>query len=215
MLRTRFRYGACLSACFGLAGAAAAQLDANAGQIVRVDEEWEAVLTLPDADLNSPQFHTVMTPFGDTEPLHFQTCWNYREQPDFQSGGLQILAYRFDDLAGHKSFRDDLLSSSAESVTWTQSMRVSGSTLIFMVDNGSSNTWGAFGGAESRLTGLTPAPDFSMYSPDVSRDNSWISYGSNRVQLLRIVRVRYYDTKGDLVQVDETPRVVHQAGLND
>ena len=60
--------------------------------IMRVEEDWEVVLNEPGSDVNAPQFHTVMSPFGDLDSLYAQITWNYRELPDFEAGGLQIQA---------------------------------------------------------------------------------------------------------------------------
>lgn len=178
--------------------------------IVRVEEDWEVVLLEPEMDLTSPQFHTVMSPFGDVDEEHFQTSWNYRELDDFASGGLQTSQWHGENWSGSKEFRQDTLSLTAETVRWTQVMRTTGSSLNFRIKDGQSQTWGSFGGAESRITTSATIPNLNGYRPATSAANSWISYGQNRVSILRIVEARGYDANDVLVVHDTTSRVIFQ-----
>ena len=58
--------------------------------VVRVEEDWMLVLNEPDGNVDSPQFHTVMSPFSDASSFFAQVLWNYRETPDFVTGGVQL-----------------------------------------------------------------------------------------------------------------------------
>lgn len=177
---------------------------------MRVEEDWEVVLNEPGESLSAPQFHTIMSPFGDLDSYHFQVCWNYRESPWVQNGGLQVLAWDGEASVGANAFREDALSASAETITWTQVLRTDGSTLVFRIKNGHSQTWSDFGGLETRLTGEAQVSDLSGYTPIAGVANSWVSYGSNRVDLLRIKEIRSYDINGTLISKDTNPRVVFQ-----
>lgn len=183
---------------------------ADERDVLRVEEDWEVVLNEPEADVDAPQFHTVIAPYSHMDSFNFQVCWNYREGYDFAAGGMQLRAWYGDYPVGKKSYREDKLSTAAETVTWTQSIATDGWHLTFSVSNGSSTTWSAFGGTELTLTGPVAMPNFNNYSPNYSVANSWISYGSNRVDLLRIKEVRKYDADGNLISRDPTPRVVFQ-----
>jgi hypothetical protein len=44
----------------------------------------------------------------------------------------------------------------------------------------------------------------------VSQENSYITYGANRVELMRIREVRRYDSEGNLISRDQTPRIVYE-----
>src|SRR5512132_668997 len=58
--------------------------------VTRVEEDWQLVLNEPDADCESPQFHTVMSPFTNSDGHYAQTLWNYREaNEEYLAGGLQ------------------------------------------------------------------------------------------------------------------------------
>ena len=178
--------------------------------VMRVEEDWEVVLNEPEAALNAPQFHTVCAPFSSLRCFYMQVCWNYRDQTEFAPGGMQLIAWLGDWCVGRRNYREDALSTAAETVTWTQAIDTDGSVLTFEIVNGSSQTWGDFGGAETRIAGQVDIANLNGYSTDFSVSNSWISYGANRVNLLWIKEDRRYDAAGNLLSRDQTPRVVFE-----
>jgi hypothetical protein len=186
--------------------------EGEAASVIKVEEDWQLVLNVPDNNVNCPQFHTVISPGPDLTGLYFQIDWNYREQPDFSSGGLELLTWSGDSLVRHRSLRTEELSTTAETITWTQVLIANADQVLFQIKNGQSTTWGSF---STLNIGQTPGlDDLNAYSPDVSVANSWITYGSNRVELLALVSVRYYayiDGSYVLVKTDETPHVVYQS----
>jgi hypothetical protein len=181
-----------------------------AGEVVvmRVEEDWEVVLNEPSLDVDAPQLHTVISPFGHLDSLHAQITWNYRELPDFQCGGLQIQAWDAGNCLGKRSVDTSKLSAVAETVSWTQVLQTTGSRVSISVENGQSTTWGSFGGFG--LSGQYPLPDLNGYTTSVSEENSYITYGANRVELIRIKEVRRYDSEGNLISRDQTPRIVYE-----
>ena len=180
--------------------------------VMRVEEDWEVVLNYPDSDVEAPQFHTVISPFAHVDSFHLQITWNYREETDFAGGGMQLRAWNGEFAAGSKSYREDKLSTTAETITWSQTMNLDANgTLTFAVENGSSSTWGAFGGTSATsLTGKVLMPTLNDYSTATSVKNSWITYGANRVDEIRINEVRRYNAAGVLLSRDTTPRIVYQ-----
>jgi hypothetical protein len=176
--------------------------------VIRVEEDWKLVLNQPDGDVDSPQFHTIMSPYTDVDSFYAQVLWNYRETPDFTSGGVQLQSYEGDTLIRRKSMEYGQLSTTTETVTWTQSLTTDGVALSFDVTDGESVTWGTFG-KDMRISSDANLSDLSSYSPDVSAHESCVTYGGNRVNLLVITEVRYYGESG-LLGVDVTPRVVFE-----
>ena len=212
----RVRYG-CVTVCCGAAIAAAvltAPTHSQAGPtepVVRVEEDWELVLDEPSDSLTAPQFHTVLSPVGDLESIFAQVTWNYREIPDFAPGGLQIQAWNGETLFREKSFGGNKLSTTAETITWTQSLETDGSILSFTVTNGQSTTWGTFGypGQNMKVQGTANLPNLNTYNTDVTVNNSCVSFGSNRVISLVVTEVRRYGPSG-LLSKDTTRRVVSE-----
>jgi hypothetical protein len=188
----------------------AGQAEGNPDAVIRVEEDWTLVLNDPNGDVDSPQFHTTMAPTDNLDSYYAQVLWNYRETPDYRSGGVQLQSWYEEDLLRRKSIEYGQLSTTAETITWTQGLDTDGATLSFDVTNGQSTTWGPFG-RDMRISSDSGLTDLSGYSPDTSVENACITYGSNRVDLLVITEVRRYGRDG-LLSVDSTPRVVYELG---
>jgi hypothetical protein len=180
-----------------------------AATVVRVEEDWCLVLNEPAEAQTAPQFHTVMSPYGHTDIAYAQVSWNYRELPDFTAGGLQLQAWGPDFELGYRDVREDSLSTNVETITWTQSLETNGLRVRFAIANGTSQTWGPFGGEGTHIDIPAAIPSLHQYSPTVSQESSWITFGSNRVTSLVITQVRRYGANGEL-WVDTTPVVVYQ-----
>lgn len=176
--------------------------------VIRVEEDWMLVLNEPNDNIDSPQFATLMSPYADVDSFYAQVLWNYRETPEFTAGGVQLQSYEGDTLVRRRSIEKGRLSTTAETITWTQSLETDGNVLSFEVSDGESDTWGTFG-KDMRISSNANLSDLSDYSPEVSAQQSCITYGSNRVNQMVIAKVRYYGASG-LLGVDNTPRVVFE-----
>jgi hypothetical protein len=186
---------------FGLAVAVlAVEAAADPGSpVLRVEEDWVLVLNVPGESKESPHL----------DSMYFQVNWNYRENPEYEPGGLEITCWEGDSLRTHQSMRDEQLSTYAETITWTQRLVTDGELISFQIVNGQSTTWGPFGGMT--LDRAFPMRDLDRYNPNLSAGNSLITYGSNRVNLLVLAEVRMYDADGQLVKRDTMPRVIYEA----
>lgn len=191
-----------------LTSAAFAQEEPN--PVVRVEEDWKLVLNDPNTSVDSPQFHTTMSPVPGVESYYAVVTWNYYEAPDFVAGGLQLHSWNGDTEIRRRGVMTAPLSTTAETITWTQALQTDGIMLVFSIQNGNSATWGAFG-RDMQIEANANLPDLNAYTTGTSVGNSCITYGQNRVNLLMITAVRRYDAEGNLLSTDETPRVVYQA----
>lgn len=103
------------------------------------------------------------------------------------------------------------LNTADERITYTIAMSVNGETVTFEVINGTSTTWGAFGGqGYLKYTIVTPYAHLEEYSPAGSASNSRISFAAHRVRKFTLKQVRYYAADGSLISTDQTERVVHE-----
>ncbi len=182
--------------------------------IVRVEEDWQLVLNEPDVDTNAPQFHTAMSPYEHMDQEYAQALWNYRELPEFEPGGLQLELWHGEDDLVQRGVGDQSLGRDAETITWTQRLEAGDGAVRFQVLNGRSQSWGRFGGAAMAVAAASGVPSLNAYSPSVSKDNSAITFGAHRVNLLVITEVRRYSAAG-LVSVDRTRRVVYEAAADE
>jgi hypothetical protein len=178
--------------------------------VVQVEEDWTLVLNDPSTTVDSPQFHTTMAPSPNVDGYYAVVTWNYYEAPDFVAGGMQLHSWDGDTEIRRRGVKTEPLSTTAETITWTQRLQTDGTMLVFSVDNGHSTTWGDFG-RDMQIEANANLPDLAAYSTDTSIANSCITYGQNRVNLLVITEVRRYDADGTLVSTDTTPRIVYEA----
>lgn len=176
--------------------------------VIRVEEDWLMVLNEPDDTVDSPQFHTVMSPTNHLDSFYAQVTWNYKQEPDYVSGGLQLSSCDGDEVVRSRSVEQRQLSSAAETISWSQSLETDGSSLSFSVFNGSGATWGSFG-KDMTIDMDAYLPLLNTYSANLSQESACVTYGSNRVDLLMITQVRRYGVSG-LISVDNTPRVVFE-----
>ncbi len=208
--KVRMLFGGIVALAVAATPAAMSQ-EADALPIVRVEEDWQLVLNEPNDDTDCPQFHTVMSPTADVDTYYAEVLWNHRETPDYASGGIQLRSWYDELLLRRRTVETRTLSESAETITWTQALEADDEELTFSLTNGGSSTWGSFG-RDMVIDIPTGIVELSAYSPHVSAENSCITYGSNRIESLRITAVRYYGPEGVLLQEDTTPVSVYELG---
>lgn len=183
--------------------------DPAAGPVTRVEEDWVLLVDQPNGAIYSPQFHTVMSPFKHMESFYFQVTWNYRELPDFMPGGFQVQSWNGDASLDQQNVNSAELSRSAELIFWTQVLETNGTQFAFSVEDGISATWGAFGHPDTTIVHNGAVTDLNAYSPSTSATNSWITFGQNRVKLLKIIAVRYYGNNG-LIRQDTAGYTIYR-----
>jgi hypothetical protein len=177
---------------------------------VRVEEDWELAIGTPASTRNAPQIVTMISPLGHVESFHATLDLNHHSIPTYAAGGLQFEVWEGEVALLERRFpNQSLLETPGETIRWTQTMDLNGGALTFAVIDGSSTTWGAFGGqGYLRDTVATALHNLNAYSPEVSAANSGVSFSGNRVQSLILKRVRYYTSTGELIE-DATERVVY------
>jgi len=217
--RSRLRF---LLVSMGLAAVAAVvvapRLSAQVSggtDVYRIEEDWQLVVGDPDVANNGPQVTCSISP-ASMDAAYCAFDINYHTQPDYFAGGLQIHTWDpLDPIEYANSVHTGIMSSSGETVTWTQTMTWNSGTITYQVINGQSQTWGNFGGNgngnSGRLILNTPTTfsNLNGYSSDVSLNNSGVSFASNLVGSLTLMAVRWYDINGNLIQENTTSQVVH------
>ena len=178
--------------------------------VMQVEEDWELVLLTPDSNTTAPQVVATMAPSQDFDSLYAAFEINHHSQPEFSPGGLQLQVWADEEPITAKNWNEDAaMYTSGETVTWTQSMHLTGHVLTFEITDGTSSTWGAFGGTGLLKASLnTSLENLNGYHPQVSVNNSGVGFASNRVARLVLKRVRLVLASGAVLE-DSTERVVH------
>ncbi len=174
----------------------------HAQGVVRVEEDWALQVNEPDERLNSPQITTAMMPFGPTSNTVFFLDINHGSTPDYSAGGLQLRAEKNSQCDESKRIlAGDKLNHSSETIKWTQVMVWQGNQLKFGVIAGQSQTWNSFGGSESFVDVSVNAGNLDAYRPADSLRSSGAVYAGNRVSYLMLVRVRLFNSLGQMVEI--------------
>jgi hypothetical protein len=189
------------------AGAAIAQTSTPVPD--QVEEDWQLVIANPDLSGNGPQITSCMSPVGDGSTPFVAFDMNYREFPVYQPGGMQLQAWSGKKVLATSSFIGPLFNTAGETLTWTQRMGVANGTVSYQIANGQSVTWGNFGQGDSQLSVSynTTATSMAGYNPSLSVANSGVTWESNLVTSMTLLRVRYY-ANGQLIATDTTARQV-------
>lgn len=182
-------------------------LRADEPPIYRVEEDWELVVREPDPGIHSPQVTLFTCPFASGDGQYFQFQLNHAADAWFSGGGFQVAAVVNEDLVDRaRSVVETPLSINGDVVQWTVVMAVIDGQFLYAVKDGHAGAWGNFGGPEYLVrmpAGTTQ--DLSGYSYQNSLGSLDVGFGANRVESLRLKRVRYYDTSGDVDEVLVNP----------
>ncbi|MBN1393884.1 MAG: hypothetical protein JW959_02550 [Pirellulales bacterium] len=201
----------CLAAAAILAAVASIAL-AEEPQITRIEEDWELVIGEPSPDSDAPQVTCAISPMSGMDSHSATFVVNHHDVPAFAAGGLQLQAWNGEELlASQLAPNQAVLATPGETIRWTQVMQKTDDGLEYQVINGSSTTWGEFGGEGSiKLAVSAPIADLNAYSPANSVEHSGVSYAGHRVQSLVLKKIRAYTDEGLLAE-DADPRVVHSS----
>jgi len=165
--------------------------------IVRIEEDREVIVQSPDEDTNAPQISTFLFP-TDSEDVYFSFDLNHGSTPSYRSGGMQVQSwvdgYMDSFNVGTKT---QILSGDGETITWTQVAELNGDSIHFSIINGNSETWDEFGETGS-LSVVVPfdTDDLNGYSHTESLGSSGVGFAGNRVQSMKLIRVRKYTSAG-------------------
>ena len=188
---------------FGTIITAASRGQADEPTVWKVEEDWELQINEPEDDTNSPQVTFFITPSVGFDGTYFQLQMNYFADEDYSAGGFHVAAVRADAILDEaRSENQSLLSVEGDTIRWTSVAAVVDDTLLFAVKDGDCTSWGEFGGPEYlvRMSALS-TDDFSGYSYEQSVSSVDVGFGGNRVNEVRLKRVRLYYSSGDVATV--------------
>jgi hypothetical protein len=198
----RLRFASAFSACLSMA-AFAAPAQADSPRVISVEEHWELRLAEPDPDRSAPQTTMVMSPTGDVNGVHFLFTLNHNTVPDYAPGGMQVQLWDGGQFVQSNTAQNGkALDRSEELVTWTQKISVQSGQLSFQICDGTSETWGTFGGSNLSLTAATSLASLNTYRPSVSLAESQVGYAQNRVGSLTLTKLIWVTDDGQTHEQD-------------
>jgi hypothetical protein len=169
------------------------------------------VVATPDSNSDSPQITCIISPMGNVASVYTAFDLNHQSLPSYSPGGLQLQVWNGDVAVSQRKFpNDSVLTHAGETICWTQSLEIVEGSLVMEIIDGSSTTWGSFGGqGYLRATVNTTLADLNAYNPAVSIANSGVSYAANRVQSLVLKSVQLTTSTGEVLVQDDYPRTIH------
>ena len=171
---------------------------------VRIEEDWELSVCEPDVNSNSPQLTVYLTPDRMNQETYFQVQLNHSADENFLGGGFRVAAIQNEWSADEaRSDTREVIRVDGDVVRWTSVMAIREGELLFAIKDGTSQSWGDFGGPDYLVR--MPAEglnDLSRYTPLQSVEDVDIGFGSNRVQSLILLRIRAYRADGTYETVE-------------
>jgi len=170
---------------------------AQSSKILQIEEHWELQVGGPDSERSAPQATMVMSPFDNLDGLYFLFTLNHQTVPEYHAGGMQVQLWEGDtelDAAGSDA---GTLSQINDNIRWVQRLKVDGGNLTFEILDGTSASWGAFGGGNLSLTTPTSLDSLNSYRPAVTITESEVGYAGNRVQALILQKLVWVTEDGE------------------
>jgi hypothetical protein len=178
--------------------------------VVKIVENWELTLNSPDASTTAPQVTTTFGPFAHLNSFYATFELNHQATPEFATGGLHFHAWRGEQcLASRHQAAGLTLNSTGEVIRWKQVLELADGNLKLSIQDGSSSTWGSFGGDEMSFSIATDMADLNTYRPSFSVGQSGVGYAGGRVKQLAIVKLVAYTSAGQVAESDRL-RVAHE-----
>lgn len=180
--------------------------EAQERRLIRVEEDWMALISETDAGTSSPQILNVISPRQSLSGNYGMVEINHSTWPTFRDGGIQLQSRRGDSLlAVSEQEFGETLRHDFDRLQYTVSLRSHFDRLVMQVSNVRSKTWGSQTLPDLWLALGSESQSLENYSPDFSASSSSVIVGAHRVATLCITEVRYIYSNGD-VGTDTTTR---------
>jgi hypothetical protein len=169
--------------------------------VVMIEEHWELQIADPDSASSAPQTSMVMSPTGTADEQYFVFTLNHHNSSGFRAGGLQVQLWEDEDLIDDRSAHEGgTLHNSGEVITWVQRLELNEGQLKFGIYNGTSDTWGSFGGNDMTLSTQTSLSQLNAYRPAVSLTESQVGFAENRVNSLVLKKLVWKTSDGQVFE---------------
>ncbi len=202
----------CLTLFLTLADCATGQTPGRT--LVRVEEDWVALIGEPDMATSSPQIMNFISPIQSTEGIFGLVQVNHRGAPEFHDGGLQVQGWVGSWMSGSlNANKFSKLNRNADNLRYTVAMEKVSNGIKFQLLNGRSRSWGKFAQTPVSVVVTVDEPSLEGYSPEFSVANTNVNLGAHRVEMLYLTATRF-KYSDDSTVTDNTDRVIHRYQLN-
>ena len=185
-------------------------LSAQERRLVRVEEDWMALIKETDWESSSPQIINAISPVGSLNGSYGMIELNHTTAPGFQAGGIQLQARRDDVLTDFAAYGSGIsLGYDYDRLEYTVSLSVGEGGLTLGLSNVRSKTWGSLNLEGMQLAIPQSGNSLEQYSPEVSAASAGVNVGAQRVAVLCQKQTRYIYSDGDVV-VDPTLRLAER-----
>jgi hypothetical protein len=181
----------------GIVLVAATPVAAQSSKIVQIEEHWELQVGQPDTERSAPQATMVMSPYDNLDGLYFLFTLNHQSVPEYVPGGMQVQLWDGDSAVDAVGSDAGTLDHANDVVRWVQRLKIDGENLNLEVVEGTSASWGAFGGESLSLSTPTTLDSLNGYRPAVSISESQVGYAGNRVLALTLKKLVWVTDDGE------------------
>lgn len=168
--------------------------------VVKIEEDWIAMVSESDAEVSAPQMATTFVPDAAVPDQQFSLLLNQHQSPEPEGGGMQVV-WNEGEATPYLSVPTwhGSLDEGQERITWTQQVFIENGSLTFRVMDGVGLTWQLFGHADGlSLSVPTSLENLASYDPALSQGKADVVFASNRVSTFGLRRVRYYHASGSV-----------------
>jgi hypothetical protein len=171
---------------------------------VAIEEHWELSVGEPDAASSAPQVCMVTSPTGHLDGHFFLFTLNHHSVPGWVPGGHQVQLWNGEELVDAKvGPTEATLSQTDDVIRWVQRTDLQDGQLVFEIRNGTSQSWGTFGGqGHLKLAVDTDQENLNGYRPAISIEQSGVSFAGNRVRSLTLQKLRWFDSNGNVYELN-------------
>jgi hypothetical protein len=185
-------------------GSAQSSYAVDVYNIVAIEEHWELSVGEPDAASSAPQVCMVTSPTGNLDGHFFLFTLNHHSIPNWVPGGHQVQLWNGEELVDAKVGPiESTLSQTDDVIRWVQRTDLQDGQLKFEITNGTSQSWGEFGGqGYLKITVDTDLENLNGYRPAISIEQSGVSFAGNRVRSLTLQKLRWFDANGNVYELN-------------
>ena len=206
---------ACSQVAEPVAEPIAEPVDRNVDPLMRVEIDWEIRIKNPNDLTSSPQISLIISAFPHLNSWHGELLVNsHRTAGETGMGGIGTQLWNgLTRSTSTHSRAGEVLAQTTETLKITQSFGMEGEVIWCRHVATESMTWGTVPGFGGGMSG-SQLPHINDFDLQTTIDESGVTAGRNRVEYIRIKKVRFYYNSG-LIHEESLSRDIFQGLTGD